>query len=54
MFATKWADFVSQLAITQMTFFFHAVGGNPITKSIEMESYFHMWISKGSSSPISH
>ena len=52
--AMNWADLVNISTITQITFFFEAERGNPITKSIKIVSYFNLGISKGLNSPTGH
>ena len=47
----KWADLVIQSTLSRMTFFFEAERGNPMTISIDTESYFQVGISNGRSSP---
>ena len=47
----KWTDLVSQSTITQMTFFFEAERGNPMTMSFDTESHFQVGISNGHKSP---
>jgi len=37
---------VSRLTITQIAFFFETERGNPVMKSIEIESHFQVGISK--------
>jgi len=46
----KWVDLVSLSTITQIAFFLEAEMGNPMMKSIEMESHFQVGISNGLSS----
>ena len=49
--AIKWANLVKSVHDHPVAFFFEAERDNPITKSIEIESYFQVGISQDLSSP---
>jgi len=47
LMAMKWAFFVRRSTMTHIALLFLLVGCKPTTKSMQAESHFHSWISKG-------